>query len=322
MSSPQPTYPCRPSCRLSTCRRCFLPLLILATLCHCRAGQPSNSTADAGDDHLAYDAIVAPDLGRRDVGALIPAVGAPCLPGQVADCGDGLTCLELPSGIGVCTIEGCRREDPQTSAKEDDCPPGSACGENSVLGGDGRKNYCFRICTPSALYNDCASRHPLLACDPRSALITGSYEVCAFAACQQNADCDPKSAIPRFRCDLATNVCFNLGQAEAKIGDPCLTTLDCGPDQYCFPETRQADGQVRMKDGYCTTVGCRHGGKWRCPDGSTCYQLGSSEAVSLCLAAGCNPAADKSQDGCRDQTIDASYDCVEVGSGTVCWDLP
>jgi hypothetical protein len=297
--------------------RSFNPATVWALILLCSCSQDSKPIAlDAGWD--TADAIVAPDLHAPDRGSPPQVLGAPCIPGNANQCGSGLVCLELPSGIGVCSVKGCRKENPLTPAQEDDCPFGSACGEISVLGSNSRETYCFRTCTPSATGNECAAIHPGLSCDPRSALITGNKEVCAFPACQKASDCDPANPIPRSRCDERTQICFSLGKKDARIGDPCLTSFDCGSDQYCFPESKKND-QTLIKDGYCTKVGCIHGGTWSCPSGSICYQLGSSEAVSLCLAAGCNPNAPAEKDGCRDQTVGGDYDCLRVGSDTVCW---
>jgi len=265
-----------------------------------------------------------PDLDESD-GSPVPLhIGDPCTP-EAHQCGIGQVCLRLKEGSGVCTLPNCTMELIETSQREDSCPEGSACTEVSIVGPLGYEygRFCLRVCEPVTDHNPCAEHHPDLACSPASIFATGHTEVCGELACNSDLECNLGNPMdPNASCDTTLNLCFLRGTPEADIGSPCKASTECGEGQYCLPEARQGD-VVYLPGGYCTKVGCRYGGPWACPEGSACYSLGAAQALSLCMATGCDPKAPEESDGCRDESSPAdAYECLVIDAEGVCWQPP
>ncbi|MCK5797991.1 MAG: hypothetical protein KAI47_12435 [Deltaproteobacteria bacterium] len=285
-------------------------------------GACSDDDVPHGDgpfDMKASEAISPPDWGVSD--SFTGGVGRPCDFQGVNRCGGQAICIDLGRGVGACAIPDCTLEDLKTAAKEDNCPEGTSCGAISwPIGGGGgtRRNFCFVDCTVSATENSCRAVHPDLACDPSTILFTGHSEVCATPACRQAGDCGTGNPLdPKATCDTVTGLCFVKGEAGASVGDPCKVSTDCGEDQFCY--TGGGSLQNTVVGGYCTKLGCSHGGRWSCPPGSGCFQLGSAHSVSICLATGCDLTAELQEDGCRDEDTSGAYDCLKSGTQAVCW---
>ena len=76
---------------------------------------------------------------------------------------------------------------------------------------------------------------------------------------------------------------------EAKVGDACISSAQCGPAQLC---------DVTSSEGYCTLLGCEAG---ECPSGSTCVTFENLD--TYCMAT-CERSSD-----CRDgYTCDSSLE--------------
>lgn len=298
-----------------------LALLLAPASLSLLAGCPDTKVAvDASvRDAMPGEAIDPPDLGRPD--GFTGLVGKKCDPAGPNICSGDSLCFNVGRNIGVCAIPDCTLEDPATSQREDNCPTGTACGQVSVSGDAGykRRTFCFAMCTPQVDANPCAAIHPDLSCDPSTILLTGYTEVCAAPGCHQDTQCGTGQPLdPKAVCDTKTNICFSDGKKDATVGDPCWVSQDCGKDQFCYPELAGA-GKPKVLGGYCTKLGCKYEGRWSCPSNSKCFQLGAGQAVSICLATGCDTKADPLSDGCRDEAPAGAYDCFKIGDDAVCW---
>ncbi|PID38266.1 MAG: hypothetical protein CSB49_06460 [Proteobacteria bacterium] len=306
---------------MRTFRSYLLPTLAGALLlvAGVSCSEDDSASADLGVADLSPgEPISPPDFSALDT--TVGPVGNSCDPAGPNTCGGQAICFDVGRGIGVCAIPDCTLEDPETSPNEDTCPKGTACGEVSwsADGGYGRRTFCFVKCTAASDRNPCQQRHPQLACDPSTILLTGYTEVCAAPGCSQDGECGAFSPRdPKATCDTKTNLCFVNGKPGASIGAPCASSLDCGEEQFCYVE----GGAVKDKvvGGYCTKVGCKYKGRWSCPAGSSCFQLGATQAVSICLATGCDTKAAEEKDGCRDEATAGVYDCFKIGKESVCW---
>jgi hypothetical protein len=284
-----------------------------------------DASLDAG---VTGDGVRPPDLGTRD-GGRVGNVGQPCDPNTKQKCTGEAECLPVSAKVGICAIPNCKMEDITTPAIEDDCPPltsisrRSICTAVQVPAGDaGYKNatYCLPECKASPELNDCKTVNPELACDPVTLLLNGHAEVCLVPACTENAQCGKDPVKPGATCDPLSGTCQVVGKPGAAIGSPCLVSADCGKGQFCMPEyVDTKTGRTVLAGGYCTIVGCKHGGIWSCPAGSKCFLLGSTEALSLCLAVGCDPTKEPNKDGCRDEAPAGQYTCTVQSGVNVCW---
>ena len=202
-----------------------------------------------------------------------------------------------------------------TPEREDQCPRDTACTEpENFEPRGGVSQFCMPTCEPESSSNPCADRNGGLACDPKTRLWTGhSATVCGVAACSGSPDCPTSDIGGAVRdCDGSTGICFVDGASGGGIGGPCDHDADCGIRQLCIDDDFQGKS---FEDGYCTIVGCEFGGLWQCPTGSSCFRLGSSQALSVCLAVGCSPTAEIGAPPCTN-------DCIPLGDVTVCWRSP
>ncbi len=257
------------------------------------------------------------------------SIGAPCTQSG-GQCGAG-TCVLTSATAGFCTCP-CAPDDPQTPlVNEDSCPnlAQNVCG--SVVYSNGQQqNICLRTCQPKLGASDCGAP---LACEPSSGWQFGLYSkaVCAFSGCKGNADCpvltatvcsvvaancatgtclsfaggdEGRCALPG-SCDLTSGLCapHSLGNAAAKVGDPCKADTDCAGNMICQLEFDKAKYQKKggvacssgdeccsgacnntctaapcpllYRNGYCTVPGCAHASltAYACPAGSACNRL-------------------------------------------------
>ncbi len=279
----------------------------------------------------------APDL----IGRPCTATGGECGAAHTCLLTSPGPSLAPGSGQGVCTVQ-CTPDNPGTpTINEDTCPDPAAtiCGTVDLLQG-GKANYCLLRCTPRHGANDCIAP---LSCDVESAALAGLQEVgqavCMKPGCTSNDDCPVRTNIPCViptpksapcpaglycaperpgaakglcskagTCEPKSGLCaaHKLGQAAAKVGDPCqddtacgaamrcLMQLDeaaqlkaagepCGRDDECCSERCSAKGvcaagacTLLYRNGYCTVVGCLFAGdltQAACPGGSTCNRL-------------------------------------------------
>ena len=268
------------------------------------------------------DGILPPDIRITEAG-WSGSPGTPCNLDSGTGCSGQSVCLTVGLGVGVCALPGCTVEDLTTPQIEDNCPTGTAC-TRVLVSPPGSppttQAFCLRTCVPSSTSNPCKDLHPRLACDPASILYNGHRPVCLFAACQRDGQCGNGSDVkPDSVCDPLLGLCFPRGTENAKVGASCRVSGECGRGQFCLGERHVATGGLEAAGGYCTVIGCHHGAPWGCPTGSTCVVLGSSQALSMCLATGCNPRAPTESDGCRDEARGGQYECVPLGSQAVCW---
>lgn len=208
----------------------------------------------------------------------------------------------------------CTLENPLTETIEDSCPDSTACARLV----DGTR-ACLPVCDPAKSPNPVCG--PLgLACSPSSIVYTGYVEVCAEPLCETNDECvatasSRKTPIVVNECDLKINSCFYREESAVAIGALCTVDSDCGSGRLCLQERQSKDGKTVREGGYCTMVGCKYGGNWKCPFGSRCLSLGSQNAVSACFATGCDPQKEPEKDGCRDDASLDQYECVPINGG-------
>lgn len=220
------------------------------------------------------------------------AIGTLC--NSASDCCGDLECVDLPTGITVCT-EFCEWDDPDNPLTHEEikhCPDrfAQACADFDP---PNEKLYCLPSCTPGIGKNSCPSG---TACDPRSTLFTtdptGMQDAaCAYPACKSDKDCpvklaeecDPAVNTPQCTaspagafcasiapgstehycslpgsCDKASGLCLphKHGEATAKVGDPCSDSRDCAGNMLCMMEKNYSGSDIVMPNGYCTISGC------------------------------------------------------------------
>ncbi len=313
-------------------------------------------------------------------------LGKGCTQGG-SECGSSATCLLTAATSGVCTCN-CTLDNPATpSVNEDTCPgkPQNFC-KAVTLSSGATQNYCFKSCSPKLGSNECGAP---LACDPRSASFSPKLgvAVCLLPGCSKDADCPVLTAttcttqnpaltcttgevcIPLTgattsgrcakagKCDLASGICtaHSLGNAAAKIGDPCNADTDCGGamrcqlqldlaavakkgGQSCSDDEECCSGRctsgscaaglctVNNRNGYCTIAGCEFASTLTiraCPTGSRCNRVfGGGLCQKSCSLA--------STTDCRNQPADrlGDYECrawdnltlggVQIADGPVC----
>jgi hypothetical protein len=296
---------------------------------------------DIGPSDQRAEPVQPPDIHVGD-GLVAGNVGAPCDPeqGTAKGCTGEAVCLKFAPSMpatpcdlatgkgctGVCTLAGCTLEDIATPEIEDDCPEGTVCTRIPVATGE-VKTFCLDRCEPAVDKNPCSSKHAGLTCHPASVVLNDHTEVCLYPACEKDSDCGNMDPInPDSICLEKSGMCLSRGDPAGKIGDPCKTSLDCGPHQYCLLEQTDGSGTL-FEDGYCTLVGCKYNDKfsdpkmpyWQCPPESKCFFMGSGQFISFCLAVNCDPSQPDDKDGCRDQASPGQYDCIELGKEKVCW---
>ena len=290
---------------------CFSALIL--------SGCPSNG--GTGDGGPSNDVLRPPDLKPGGDGNAPANIGGPCDVTTGDGCEEPAACLSVGLGVGVCTLVDCTLEDTATSQREDSCPSDAACAKISVAGDNGSiedKNFCLPKCVPSSTENPCASTNSGLACSPVSVLLTGYTEVCVVPACKKDADCGSGGDLnPNATCETSIGVCFGKGLQNVPVGALCSASNQCGPGQFCYQHSNSATGKTVA--GYCTVLGCVHGGLWQCEGQSGCYSFGATNALSLCLATGCDDKAPPDSDGCRDDPADDNYRCYRIGEKSVCW---
>jgi hypothetical protein len=304
-----------------------VPGLLLGWSCSLKTNQPADGLAP--DLGVSQDGVRPPDLSAAQDAGKRGNVGKPCEDNEACE-GDA-TCLKVAQGVGMCAIPDC------TTDPVDDCPiitwlstrRRSVCTTLQVKrtgGGLQTVKYCLPECTASAERNTCAEINPALTCDPVTMLLNGHAEVCVAPACQSNTSCTNDPLHPGGTCDAKSQTCLEGGKVGVTVGSPCGDSTECGPGQFCLPQQVESDtGKVFLAGGYCTIIGCSHYGIWTCPSGSKCFLLGSNQAISLCLAVGCNPKANQGEPtGCRDNAPAGQYACtlfkdLDGSDNGVCW---
>jgi len=258
-------------------------------------GDDSGTGPDASADITAL-----PDV-RRDSQALEGGADATPLEHNIGvGCSESSECLsDSPVCImwdttekrGICSME-CTPDNPSTPfAVEDNCPSGFVCGEFSYS--TDTYYYCLKTCTPSIEENPCPESSGQTCSPASSAFVSMGETVCWYGACKSHRDCPVFSAIECTEdarcteelgsesfclsgyCAFAGNctpggICgaHSHGRAEAKIGDPCASDLDCTNQGFCFGE---ADG---YPNGYCASGYCDTGlAGFECPAEATCHRL-------------------------------------------------
>ena len=105
----------------------------------------------------------------------------------------------------------------------------------------------------------------------------------------------------RARCSLGGAIfsaLLVLGGCEAKVGDPCVSSAQCGIGQLC---------DINSKEGYCTQRDCEEGS---CPSGSICVTFENLDRYCM--------ATCESEGGCRD-----GYRCdEELADEPICRQAP
>lgn len=296
-------------------KRLFLFFFIFAFSACSASDSPNYRPVDQG----SIERISAPDVYRNLDASIVETIGKSCDPTSTDPlCGRNAICVNLGRGVGVCTIKNCTLDNLETSELEDSCPIGNACTLvhlDSTTHDEG-DTICLPRCTPRIDGNPCAELNEEISCAPSTSLQTGNSAVCGVPSCKTNADCNQSILEITATCDVVTGLCFTQNDNDIEISSPCKSSLDCGTNQFCYKKGFVSE--VDAEGGYCTKVGCEYGGKWSCPEGSKCFLLGASAAISLCLKVGCDTDSTSDQDGCRDETEDA-YRCMTIEDDSVCW---
>lgn len=339
------------------------------------------------------DAYVPPDLKFADtVGPdqynpdLVPhddiwvdTTGRACTAGA-KQCGGGMKCIFVTDKkVGVCAST-CDLKSPLLPTG---CPPQTAC----AVAPDGMvstTDFCYRKCALAPGQNSCpagvACHFGLIVGKPSQGLCLGppgcskdsdcpvrTSTTCDLAGgkkCPAGQLCHPVNSAATTagqcakpgKCDVKSGLCLghSLGNASAKVGDPCSDDTACGGEMTCLMErddktTALAGGKActsgaeccsrvckagkcaaglcvtRNRNGYCTMVGCTHAA-WTaraCPSGSVCNKVKIGGQCQL----GCDLTK---ADQCRGQATDllGDYECrawnnlsmggVPITSGAVC----
>jgi hypothetical protein len=225
-------------------------------------------------------------------------------------CCGGLQCVQLATGVGVCT-KPCTPDDYYTPLiNEDSCPDFS---KNICSNTDypGPTYHCLQRCEPIAGQATCPAG---LACEPESDLLSQEIgtAVCAYPTCNGPTDCPvylseicnlatpvppcggspvgafcaPDSpggvtgtcALPG-QCDQVSGLCLphSHGDATATVGSPCKDDRDCAGNMTCEQQMGSpSSGAIHARHGYCVVQGCGYSDTLTvraCPPGSTCQHF-------------------------------------------------
>lgn len=301
------------------------------------AGLACSDSASPRRDAGLRDRGAAPRDSGAD-GTLAANIGAICR--GVADCLPGSpVCLTFDEarGLGVCT-RPCTPDNPATvdPLNEDDCRPAAevACATLTTSGA-----FCLRKCTPSLTHETCppeqvchpatdlwlATRHRALCWQPRCRT-DRDCPVRTTTVCARDAQCaglgasafcaaEGRCALPG-RC-AATGLCapHQHGREAARVGDPCVSDLDCPANGRCLADAlaaadgpaTQVTGAERFPNGYCTVMFCAFSEslpEYGCPSDATCHH---GFAGGRCLRR-CDPGDPAS---CRGHEADrgGDYEC-------------
>ncbi|MDD5308795.1 MAG: hypothetical protein PHU25_15885 [Deltaproteobacteria bacterium] len=277
-------------------------MLALGMLAGC--GDDDSSSGDGGPDG-ANDSGTGTDTDTTTSTGEGDWVGTPCEPapdGGVDPCPEltgasDAQCFSWANAQGgVCTktcvfateanmVDGCNMD-------------GVVCMDISGLTGntdDDAAGYglCVEKCVPSTSGNECKASY--IKCDPQSWSFEAQFSTCLLPGCQDDTGCGVatiectddetvcdtangetcqddgtgvKYCVFNGTCDTATGRCSWKGDADAKIGDPCKTTSDCGDNMVCFSETLSDEDQdsdttdfqkAVPRNGMCARQGCGAG---------------------------------------------------------------
>ena len=335
-------------------------LLLAGPFSRCRGDDPPlivppPQFLDAGPryDSRPHDDLLSPDVTPPDLhphaDRWVDSSGRACTPGG-SQCAPGQTCALITSKtVGVCATKCDPTKYPLVP---NGCPPKTQCGTlpGAASTTEGR---CFATCSLAPGKNDCEAGiachsgeqvglygagvcvgppgcakdtdcpvRTATACDP-----SGTNKCPAGAFCHPSSGGTVKGRCARAgKCDKVSGLCVghSLGNATAKVGDPCADDTGCGGEMVCMTQTDDGK-QVRYRNGYCAVRGCAHSG-WTaraCPKGSACNRV---------YAAGlCQRTCDLDMaSGCRGEAKDyyGDYECrawdnlsmanKKVSSGPVC----
>jgi len=292
-------------------------------------GTPDRAPDHFWDDTFPRDGIKFDTPGTDGpppkCGPFSGTIGKVCT--SPTGCGAGHSCLMIYSSAGLCT-KSCIPDDPYTpTVNEDSCPKGNVCGQIQGAG----QNYCFHECAPQLGCSECDTG---ISCHPSAGSYIGRRDktVCLYGRCTTGADCRVTTGVACKTnaptcgagescqpvqngstdgvcskagvCDALSGLCapHKLGQATAKVGDPCKGDVDCGDAMYCLMEFDESKYHkqggvsctdnseccsgncdygtctagpcpIRYRNGYCTVLGCQYAATYperACPAGSDC----------------------------------------------------
>jgi len=270
---------------------------------------PDYSYPDYGyPDDLWYpepDAWWPVDSGIwTDASSCSAQINTPCQ--SSIDCCGNLQCVNLPSGLRVCS-RPCTPDDAQTPlVNEDNCPNLSqfACANTNAYGGE--SYYCLRSCQPQLYRNTCPGG---IACHPKDNQIDFDYQTssCARPMCTRNEDCpvyaeqlcfndqdcgpgafcapDETTGGALSRCAVAglcertSGLCAPPSlpfRPTARIGDTCTSDFECKQGMRCQFEIADPNGGTYARNGYCVIDGCAFADTMShlaCPAGSACQHI-------------------------------------------------
>lgn len=273
----------------------LLSAFLVAALFGC-GGDDESGRADGRLDAQGrgdvFDGAVGEAAFASNFGELCQGAGG-CKPGSPS-------CLTFDTVTprGICTKQ-CVSDDPLTViVNEDTCPIGFTCA--ALAAG---QQFCVKTCQPKLTENTC----PLetgLACRPDSSrlVLASRRAVCWLPACRSGRDCpviteetckddsvcktegraDAFCLQSESRCALPGNctksgICgpHGRGKAEALVGDPCRSDLDCTTNGFCLIEQKAQETQgVLWRNGYCSVANCAFSSdlpEFECAAGSTCH---------------------------------------------------
>lgn len=210
-------------------------------------------------------------------GEFITQVGKAC--GDDPECGGPRsvcqTPFNLPSG-NAAWVGGYCQEDCNANAAASACPAGALC---TALGDQHR---CLKRCNLGS--NDC---RPGYTCSP---LPEGNACV---PSCYQDVDCNNPNE-STYTCRLCDRVCVENKATGNSVGEPCITSENCGSGLLCLFLNGNPQGVCAQS---CSLAQCG------CPVGSSCKAVGTDNVCMKDCAAG---------------TCAAPLQCNPVGSSLSC----
>ncbi len=197
------------------------------------------------------------------------------------DCRAGLECFTGPPDARVWPEGYCTR----ACETDDDCTGGARCA-SAYQSAQGPVLRCLAPCERVAGERGGCREGYTCFYDGLCTLGCVDDEQCVQRDTDPPGGRAPRS--PGATCEVESGRCILGATADARHGDTCVESADCGPTSACF-------------GGRCLNVQCDLGGDRACPDDAVCIPLPLPYGTSASL---CTPRCQPGVDG-RNGTADA-----------------